>query len=175
MMKKIIPASILALAVATGFLFNNKPAQADGPNHGGYARGSNHGGYARGSNHGGYARGYNHGRYYAHGYYHGGYGGFGGFGGFYGGYSPFYYGGYGAYPLASCYPDVRQNSAYHPQAYADGYTQGQRSAVDGDKYERRTAGGEFARGFSDGYYGKEFAGQKIVVPDRYVSGGCGFY
>ncbi|MDF5716979.1 MAG: hypothetical protein PUP93_24705 [Rhizonema sp. NSF051] len=161
-MKKIIPASILALAVATGFLFNNKPAQADGYNHGGYARGSNHGGYARGYHHGGYARGY----------YHGGYGGYGGF---YGGYSPFYDGGFGPYPLASCYPDVRENSAYHPQAYADGYTQGQRRAADGDKYERRTAGGEFARGFKDGYYGKEFVGQKIVVPDRYASGGCGFY
>ncbi len=180
-MKKIIPASILALAVATGFLFNNKPAQADGSNHGGSARGSNHGGSARGSNHGGYARGYHHGGYargyyhggYARGYYHGGYGGFGG--SFYGGYSPFYDGGFGPYPLASCYPDVRENSAYHPQAYADGYTQGQRSSADGDKYERRTAGGEFARGFKDGYYGKEFVGQKIVVPDRYVSGGCGFY
>lgn len=182
-MKKIIPASILALAVATGFLFNHKPAQARDFHHDGSARGSQHGGSARGYYHGGSARGYYHGGYargyyhggYARGYYHGGYGR-----GYYGGYAPFGYDGFDSYPLGACYAstqlDVRENSAYHPQAYADGYTQGQKSAADGDKYERRTAGGEFARGFKDGYYGKEFAGQKIVVPDRYVAtSACGWY
>jgi hypothetical protein len=162
-MKKIISASILALVTATGFLFNDKPAQAGGFNHGGGARGSfNHGGGARGFHRGGYARGFHNG-----GYYHGGY-------------APFYYDRFDLYPLEACYPstqwNVRENAAYHPQAYADGYSQGQRSAEEGNKYERRTAGGEFARGFKDGYYGKEFAGQKIVVPDRYVpTSACGWY
>ncbi|WP_169216586.1 hypothetical protein [Brasilonema sp. UFV-L1] len=32
-------------------------------------------------------------------------------------------------------------------------------------YKPRTAGGEFGRGFDDGYFGNEFTSQKDSVPD----------
>jgi hypothetical protein len=62
---------------------------------------------------------------------------------------------------------VDEDAAYHPQAYADGYRQGQQSAKKRNNYKPRTAGGEFARGFDDGYYGREFSGQKQTVPNEY--------
>jgi hypothetical protein len=79
----------------------------------------------------------------------------------------------------SCYPVAEryQNSAAdHPGAYRDGYTQGRESARKGESFKPRTAGGEFARGFEDGYFGRAFTGQKVVVPDTvqyYASGDCG--
>jgi hypothetical protein len=82
-------------------------------------------------------------------------------------YPPLYFG----YPFRYCYPVtqwfVKQDPAYHPQAYADGYRQGRESAKKGKVYKPRTAGGEFARGFEDGYYGRAFTGQKQVVPNEY--------
>ncbi|MUG99275.1 hypothetical protein F7734_46095 [Scytonema sp. UIC 10036] len=115
-MKKIIIASLLALATTTGFLLNSEPAEA------------------------------NHRRYYR---YH----------------------GYPRYRqrISYCYPvtqwHVDEDPGYHPQAYADGYRQGQQSSRKGNQYQPRTAGGEFGRGFDDGYYGREFKGQKNVVPN----------
>jgi hypothetical protein len=68
-----------------------------------------------------------------------------------------------------CYPvnqkRVSRDSAYHPRAYTDGYRQGRASARKGDVYKPRTAGGEFARGFEDGYFGEEFSGQTHIVPN----------
>jgi len=85
-------------------------------------------------------------------------------------------------PARYCFPvtqwQVDEDPAYHPHAYSNGYRQGQTSAKKGDKYKPRTAGGEFARGFDDGYYGKEFAGQKNSVPNLikpYTTSECGFY
>ncbi len=77
-----------------------------------------------------------------------------------------------------CYPvaHIHQNSAAdHPGAYRDGYIQGRQSASKRESYKPRTAGGEFAQGFRDGYYGRPFTGQKYVVPDTvqyYASGPC---
>ncbi len=125
-MKKIIMASLVALATTTGFILNNQPAQA-------------------------------HRRYYYHPYHR-------------------------SYPLSYCYPItqwfVDEDPAYHPQAYADGYRQGSASAKKGNAYKPRTAGGEFARGFKDGYYGREFAGQKQTVPNvvkPYTRTNCGWF
>ncbi|WP_243146702.1 hypothetical protein [Scytonema sp. UIC 10036] len=69
-----------------------------------------------------------------------------------------------------CYPVIQtrvsEDPAYHPRAYADGYRQGLASAQKGEAYKPRTALGEFARGFDDGYFGKEFTGQKHSVPNQ---------
>ncbi|MBV8884325.1 MAG: hypothetical protein JO235_10070 [Chroococcidiopsidaceae cyanobacterium CP_BM_RX_35] len=54
-------------------------------------------------------------------------------------------------------------AADHPRAYADGYRQGEQSARDKEAYRPRTAGGEFARGFEDGYFNRPYTGQKVVV------------
>lgn len=71
---------------------------------------------------------------------------------------------------AVCYPvterHVVRDSVNHPDAYLDGYREGQQSARKTEEYRPRTAGGEFARGFEDGYYGRSFAGQEFVVKDR---------
>ncbi|MBR8833044.1 MAG: hypothetical protein DSM106950_03110 [Stigonema ocellatum SAG 48.90 = DSM 106950] len=98
---------------------------------------------------------------------------------------PFYenhYPFYDQYPARYCYPVagwlIKEDPAYHPQAYADGYRQGRKSAENGESYKPRTAGGEFARGFEDGYYVREFTGQKHIVPDRYrpyTTSNCGWY
>ena len=64
---------------------------------------------------------------------------------------------------------VRKNPGYHPEAYIDGYSQGERSAIKGEAYKPRTAGGEFGRGFYDGYFGRKFTGQKRVVPNKITS------
>ncbi|WP_017316936.1 hypothetical protein [Mastigocladopsis repens] len=131
-MKKIITASLVALATTTGFLLNNQPAQA-------------------------HPRRYYHSRLYRH--------------------FPLY-----RQPLNYCYPTtnwlIDEDPAYHPQAYADGYRQGQQSAKKGNKYKPRTAGGEFSRGFDDGYYGRNFAGQKQIVPNEYkpyTTSQCSWY
>ena len=69
-----------------------------------------------------------------------------------------------------CYPithqKVSEDAADHPGAYRDGYRQGTDSARDGEAYRPRTAGGEFARGYEDGYYGRRFSRQRYVVPNR---------
>jgi hypothetical protein len=61
---------------------------------------------------------------------------------------------------------VIKDGADHPAAYRDGYREGQRSARKNDSYKPRDVGGEFARGFEDGYYDQPFAGQQYVVADR---------
>ncbi len=75
------------------------------------------------------------------------------------------------YPTRYCYPTTRwfidQDPGYHPRAYSDGYRQGSESAKNRETYKPRTAGGEFSRGFEDGYYGKEFSGQKQIVANAY--------
>ncbi|BAZ11104.1 hypothetical protein NIES4071_29300 [Calothrix sp. NIES-4071] len=90
-------------------------------------------------------------------------------GGYYGGYYGNFYGR--PYPTRYCYPLTRwfvnQDPAYHPRAYSDGYRQGRESAKKGNSYKERTAGGEFARGFDDGFYGREFKGQKHIVANVY--------
>ncbi|MBO3458185.1 hypothetical protein G7B40_017635 [Aetokthonos hydrillicola Thurmond2011] len=126
-MKKIISASLVTLAAATGFLLNNQSAQAHYPYYNRYP------------------------------YHH-------------------------IYPGPYCYPYtqwlVREDPADHPQAYSDGYRQGRESSRKNEKYKPRTAGGEFARGFRDGYYGRSFTGQRVIVADRYqpyVTSNCGWF
>ena len=57
---------------------------------------------------------------------------------------------------------VSQNSADHPHAYADGYREGEQSARNREAYKPRTAGGEFARGFEDGYFNRPYTGQVVA-------------
>jgi hypothetical protein len=82
-----------------------------------------------------------------------------------------YRGYHRVYPTRYCYPVTRwfvdQDPGYHPRAYSDGYRQGRESANNRETYKPRTAGGEFSRGFDDGYYGKEFSGQKHIVVNAY--------
>jgi hypothetical protein len=94
----------------------------------------------------------------------------------------YHYRSYYTHPLNYCYPTtewlVDEDPAYHPQAYADGYRQGKNSAKKRQAYKPRTAGGEFGRGFDDGYYGREFAGQKHIVPNilqPYTTTQCGYF
>jgi hypothetical protein len=54
---------------------------------------------------------------------------------------------------------VSRDNANHPSAYNDGYREGRTNAQRGEKYVPRTGGGEFSRGFDDGYYGKKSTGQ----------------
>jgi len=72
--------------------------------------------------------------------------------------------------VTNCYPviqtEVIQNPADHPSAYADGYSEGRQSARKGEAYQPRTVGGEFGRGFEDGYWGRGFTGQDYAVPNR---------
>ncbi len=81
-----------------------------------------------------------------------------------------------------CYPVTQsriiQNPADHPGAYADGYSEGRRSAGKREAYKPRTAGGEFARGFEDGYYKRPFTGQEYEVRDKvqhYTTQDCDTY
>jgi len=81
-----------------------------------------------------------------------------------------------------CYPvtqsRVVQDAADHPNAYADGYREGTQSARQGEPYKVRTVGGEFARGFDDGYYGRSFSGQSVAVPNQveyYTTQRCNTY
>jgi glucan-binding YG repeat protein len=57
------------------------------------------------------------------------------------------------------YKEVKHDNANHPNAYADGYREGKVNAQKGEKYAPRSGGGEFSRGFDDGYYGKNSTGQ----------------
>ncbi len=68
------------------------------------------------------------------------------------------------YPVTQ--PNIIRNPADHPDAYTDGYSEGRQSRRNGDVYKPRTAGGEFSRGFEDGYFGRRFSGQKYAVRDR---------
>jgi hypothetical protein len=63
---------------------------------------------------------------------------------------------------------VSKDAADHPHAYADGYREGQQSARRGEDYKPRSTGGEFARGFDDGYYNRRYTGQEYVVPNAVV-------
>lgn len=74
--------------------------------------------------------------------------------------------------------NIIQNPADHQGAYADGYSEGRQSAREGEAYKPRSAGGEFARGFEDGYYGRHFTGQEYAVRDKveyYTSQQCNTY
>ncbi len=75
--------------------------------------------------------------------------------------------------VVSCYPVtenrvLKASAADHPNAYADGYRKGEQSARDRSPYKPRTAGGEFARGFEDGYFNRPYTGQENVVPTTVV-------
>jgi hypothetical protein len=61
---------------------------------------------------------------------------------------------------------VVRDAADHPSAYRDGYREGQESARKNEVYKPRTVGGEFARGFEEGYYSQPFTGQQYEVPER---------
>lgn len=81
-----------------------------------------------------------------------------------------------------CYPVEKtrtiRDSASHPNAYDDGYREGAEAAREGDGYEPRSVGGEFARGFDDGYYGRPYTGQQNTIPDRtetYTTSECRTY
>ncbi len=82
----------------------------------------------------------------------------------------------------TCYPviqsQVSRDAADHPGAYRDGYQEGRESRREGEAYNPRSAGGEFARGFEDGYFGRPFSGQQYRVPDRvdhYTTQQCNTY
>jgi hypothetical protein len=62
--------------------------------------------------------------------------------------------------------NIIRNPADHSGAYEDGYSEGRRSASKGEAYQPRTVGGEFGRGFEDGYFGNRFTGQEYAVRDR---------
>ena len=75
--------------------------------------------------------------------------------------------------VAYCYPVtenrvLKESAANHPHAYADGYREGEQSARNGELYKPRTAGGEFARGFEDGYFNRPYTGQENVAPKTVV-------
>jgi ribosome modulation factor len=55
-----------------------------------------------------------------------------------------------------------RSDAYHPQAYDDGYREGIASKAKNETYQPRTAGGEFARGVEDGYFGRANTGQRYT-------------
>ncbi|MEH1900071.1 MAG: hypothetical protein V7L04_01280 [Nostoc sp.] len=63
---------------------------------------------------------------------------------------------------------VLKSAADHPDAYANGFREGEQSARNRVAYKPRTAGGEFARGFQDGYLNLPYAGQEEVVPKTIV-------
>ncbi len=63
---------------------------------------------------------------------------------------------------------LKESAADHPHAYADGYREGEQSARDRAAYKPRTVGGEFARGFEDGYFNRPYTGQENVVPKTIV-------
>lgn len=74
---------------------------------------------------------------------------------------------------ATCKPErqelyVAKSAAYHAEAYSDGYREGSASKAKSETYRARTAGGEFARGFEDGYFGRRNTGQRyteVLVKD----------
>lgn len=84
--------------------------------------------------------------------------------------------------LQYCYPVEKtrtlKDPGNHPQAYDNGYREGAAAARGNKPYEPRTAGGEFARGFDDGYYGRPYGEQQNTVPNRtetYTSSQCRTY
>jgi hypothetical protein len=54
------------------------------------------------------------------------------------------------------------SDAYHANAYNDGYREGIASKTKHETYKARSAGGEFARGFEDGYFGRRNTGQRYT-------------
>ncbi|MHC5862733.1 hypothetical protein [Nostoc sp.] len=76
-------------------------------------------------------------------------------------------------PIVSCNPVtynrvIKESAADHPHAYADGYREGEQTARNRVAYKPRAVGGEFARGFEDGYFNLPYAGQETVVPKTIV-------
>lgn len=65
-----------------------------------------------------------------------------------------------------CDSSQTNNAGNHQNAYADGYREGQQSARDRQTYRPRTAGGDFDRGFYDGYYNRPYR------DGRYISREC---
>jgi hypothetical protein len=68
---------------------------------------------------------------------------------------------------ASCKSDREEieptrSAAYNPTAYRDGYLEGIASKSKSETYQIRSAGGEFARGFEDGYFGRQNTGQRYT-------------
>ncbi|MEH2252959.1 hypothetical protein [Nostoc sp.] len=63
---------------------------------------------------------------------------------------------------------LKESAANHPHAYANGFREGEQSARNRVAYKPRTGGGEFARGFEDGYLNLPYAGQEDVVPKTIV-------
>lgn len=55
-----------------------------------------------------------------------------------------------------------KSDAYDPNAYADGYQEGIANKANWQTYQARSAGGEFARGFEDGYFGRKNTGQRYT-------------
>jgi hypothetical protein len=53
--------------------------------------------------------------------------------------------------------------ANHYRAYTDGYEEGQAAHIAKIPFEERVAGGEFARGFRDGYYAQPYSSSKSSV------------
>ncbi len=58
---------------------------------------------------------------------------------------------------------TERSDAYHPQAYNDGYREGIASKANRETYRAKTAGGEFTRGFEDGYFGRANSGQRYTA------------
>jgi hypothetical protein len=152
-MKKIIPVTLFILIAIFAFLLNHQPASGKNRD-----------------------RGYNH--RYNHRYNHSI------FDNYDRGYGYYYRDRYRRnYPTRYCQPvtqwQIDQDPAYHPRAYSNGFRQGRESAKKGNQYKSRTAGGEFARGFDDGYYGREFSGQKHIVANAYqpftTTSECNYY
>lgn len=63
---------------------------------------------------------------------------------------------------------IKESAVDQPHAYADGFREGEQSARNRVAYKPRTVGGEFARGFQDGYLNLPYAGQENVVPKTIV-------
>ncbi|MBV8882812.1 MAG: hypothetical protein JO235_02250 [Chroococcidiopsidaceae cyanobacterium CP_BM_RX_35] len=74
--------------------------------------------------------------------------------------------------VVDCHPitenQASRNSADNARAYAYGYREGEQSFRDGVPYKPRTAGGEFARGFEDGYFNRPYASQGDVGSNTFV-------
>ncbi|WP_310481356.1 hypothetical protein [Chamaesiphon sp. VAR_48_metabat_403] len=79
---------------------------------------------------------------------------------------------------ATCKPSrqeiyVSKSDAYHADAYSDGYREGTASKAKRETYQARSAGGEFARGFEDGYFGRRNTGQRYTeLPVKDYSCNC---
>ena len=68
---------------------------------------------------------------------------------------------------ATCKPgreeiEPGKSDAYHANAYTDGYREGIDSKAKRETYRAKSAGGEFARGFEDGYFGRRSTGQRYT-------------